>query len=61
MPIIISRNTDAPPVITNPLTPQQKEELWANIVRSWAQRHPEELLEKALNGVSGKEAVYGKG
>ena len=57
MPIIISRNTDAPPVITNPLTPQQREELWANIVRSYLQRHPDEFLEMVRNGVPSKEAA----
>lgn len=53
MPIIISRTTDAPPVVTNPLTEQQREELWANIVRSYLQRHPEEFREMVRSGVPG--------
>lgn len=53
MPIIISRSTDAPPIVTNPLTAQQREELWANIVRSYLQRNPDEFREMVRNGVSG--------
>ena len=41
MPIVISRTTDAPPVITNPLTPEQKNALWEAVVRSWVQRNPD--------------------
>ena len=61
MPIIISRNTDAPPVITNPLTPQQREELWANIVRSWVDRNQEAFLDMLENGVPGKIASEPRG
>ena len=43
MPIVISRTTDAPPVVTNPLTAEQKSALWEAVARSWVQRNPEKF------------------
>lgn len=61
MPIIIPRNTDAAPVVTNPLTAQQKQELWENIVRSWVSRNQEAFLGMLENGVPGKTASEPRG
>lgn len=43
MPIVISRNTDAPPVMEPALSPQQREQLWAHIVRNWAAQNADSL------------------
>ena len=57
MPITISRNTDAPPVISNPLSPEQVDEIWGRIIRSWTERHPDKFLDLLENGVPGKEGA----
>lgn len=51
MPIVISRNTDDSPVVTGPLTPQQKEELWAHIVRSWVDKNTDRFAAMVKHGV----------
>lgn len=43
MPIIIAREGPVEPKVTNPLTPQQKQELWENIVKNWCEKHPDRL------------------
>ena len=43
MPIIISRDGSAEPVNTNAPTPEQRQALWAHIVKSWCEQHPDEL------------------
>lgn len=43
MPIIIAREGPIEPKVTNPLTPEQKRELWENIVKSYCEKHPEKL------------------
>ncbi len=54
MPIVISRNTDAPPVMEPALSPQQREQLWAHIVKNWALEHTEEIR-KAMPNVAAKK------
>lgn len=43
MPIIIAREGPVEPKVTNPLTPQQKQELWGNIVQNWCEKHSDRL------------------
>lgn len=45
MPIVIPRDGSAEPKATNPLTPEQKRELWEHIVLAWCQKNPEQLQE----------------
>lgn len=42
MPIIIPRDGQLSPP-NPPLTQEQKEKIWENIIKNWAQNHPEEL------------------
>ena len=59
MPIIIPREGAAIPKVTSPLTQQQKDELWANIIRSWVDRHPDAFRGMLEDGVpAGREAVH---
>lgn len=55
MPIIISRNTDAPPIITNTPSEEQINALFGQILRSWTERNPEKFRDMLENGVPGKE------
>lgn len=57
MPIIANRTGPLEVRQTSPLTAQQREELWAQIVRSWADRNRDRLAEMVEQGVPGKEAA----
>lgn len=43
MPIIITRDGSAPPVVTNPITPEQRQQLWEAVVRNWCEKNPDRL------------------
>ena len=43
MPITISRRGPVEPKVTGPLTQQQKDMLWEQIVRNWCDKNPERL------------------
>lgn len=57
MPIIANRTGPLEVRQTSPLTAQQREELWAHIVRSWADQNRDRLAEMVEQGVPGKEAA----
>lgn len=42
MPIIIPREGAIPPA-PQVLTQEQKDKIWENIIKNWAQKHPEAL------------------
>lgn len=43
MPIIIAREGPVEPKITNPLTPEQRQVLWAYIIKAWCEKNPDRL------------------
>lgn len=57
MPIIANRTGPLEVRQTSPLTAQQREALWAQIVRSWADQNRDRLAEMVEQGVPGKEAA----
>lgn len=42
MPIVIPREGAVVPA-PDALTQEQKDKIWANIIKNWAQKHPEAL------------------
>lgn len=57
MPIIANRTGPLEVRQTSPLTVQQREALWAQIVRNWADQNRDRLAEMVEQGVPGKEAA----
>lgn len=57
MPIIANRTGPLEVRQTSPLTAQQREALWAQIVRNWADQNRDRLAEMVEQGVPGKEAA----
>ena len=42
MPIVIPREGAVPPA-PDVLSQEQKDKIWANIIKNWAEKHPEAL------------------
>lgn len=42
MPIVVARTGDIAPK-TTPIPQEQREALWAAIVKNWTEKHPEEF------------------
>lgn len=59
MPIVIAREGPVEPKVAPALTPQQREELWANIVRSWVHRHPDTFAAMVSGGQEAREVAHG--
>ena len=57
MPIIANRTGPLEVRQASPLTAQQREALWAQIVRNWADQNRDRLAEMVEQGVPGKEAA----
>lgn len=43
MPIVISREGPVEPRIPNPLTPEQRQQLWEAVVKSFCDKNPDRL------------------